>query len=124
MNIPKIFQEAGLILSGECPECTKTYMRTRIHDKIKNGFLKGEGYSQPVSHEEDYSHLVRDGRFLSGKPLTTQDKKNNKQAKSGRLQYKQEGYASWYDSWFHGRQTSSGVEYDEDEYSAAHRTLW
>ena len=41
--IPKIFQEADLILSGERSQCTKTYMRTRIHAKIKNGFLKDEG---------------------------------------------------------------------------------
>ncbi len=42
LYIPEIFQEADLILSGERSECTKTYMRTRIHAKIKNGFLKGE----------------------------------------------------------------------------------
>jgi rare lipoprotein A (peptidoglycan hydrolase) len=79
--------------------------------------------SQQVSYEEDYSHLVKDGRFLKGKLPSSKDKKNNQQAKSSKPQYKQEGYASWYDSWFHGRKTSSGVEYDEDEYSAAHRTL-
>lgn len=44
MRIPEIFQEADLILSGERSECTKMYMRTRIHDKIKNGFLKDEVY--------------------------------------------------------------------------------
>jgi len=39
---PKHFKKADLILSGERSECTKTYMRTRTHEKIKNGFLKGE----------------------------------------------------------------------------------
>ena len=45
-----MLQKADLILSGERSECTKMYMRTRIHDKIKNGFLKDEGYSTSPFH--------------------------------------------------------------------------
>ena len=33
--------------------------------------------SQQVSYEEDYSHLVKDGRFLKGKLPSSKDKKNN-----------------------------------------------
>jgi len=42
--IPKAVGELDLILSGERPECTKEYMRTRVHDKIKKQFFKCEGY--------------------------------------------------------------------------------
>ena len=42
--IPKAVGELDLILSGERTECTKKYMSTRIHDKIKNQFFKCEGY--------------------------------------------------------------------------------
>jgi rare lipoprotein A len=35
----------------------------------------------------------------------------------------QEGVASFYASFFHGRKTASGVRYDEKVLSAAHRTL-
>jgi rare lipoprotein A (peptidoglycan hydrolase) len=74
--------------------------------------------------EVDYSHLVKDGRFLSGTTIhKPKDKKGVKQSKTKYMEYKKVGYASWYASLFHGRQTTSGVEYDEYEYSAAHRTL-
>ena len=39
------------------------------------------------------------------------------------INYSEEGNASWYSSWFHGRKTSSGSRYDENKYTAAHRTL-
>lgn len=77
-----------------------------------------------ASSAEDFSHLVRDGRFLSGNlPIHKKNAPSNKKKKPDKFQFKQEGYASWYASLFHGRKTSSGVEYDEYEYSAAHRTL-
>ena len=44
INIPKVFQKNNFILRGEGPECTKGYMRTRDPDKMKDGFLKYEGY--------------------------------------------------------------------------------
>jgi rare lipoprotein A (peptidoglycan hydrolase) len=39
------------------------------------------------------------------------------------IDYEEEGVASWYSSWFHGRKTSSGSRYDENKYTAAHKTL-
>lgn len=37
--------------------------------------------------------------------------------------YAEEGYASWYGPGFDGRQTASGEKFDENELTAAHRTL-
>ena len=42
---------------------------------------------------------------------------------SGREASGSTGFASFYGSEFHGRRTASGDRYDEDELSAAHRTL-
>ena len=42
--IPEGFQETNFVSSGERPECTTSYMRTRDRDETKEGFLKGEGY--------------------------------------------------------------------------------
>lgn len=112
------------LISGCTPKTPDNYSAAALNTQ--------PAYSKPIfdviegpriNSEADYSHLVKDGRFLKGKLSGSKDKKPNQQAKSSKPQYKQEGYASWYDSWFHGRKTSSGVEYDEDEYSAAHRTL-
>ena len=101
--------------------------------KAINPDVVHHAYSQPafdildierISYEEDFSHLVKDGRFLKGKLRSAQNSKDiRKPSQPSKFQYKQEGYASWYASFFHGKPTSSGVEYDEDEYSAAHRTL-
>lgn len=37
--------------------------------------------------------------------------------------YNEEGMASWYGPKFHGRMTASGERYDQNEMTAAHRTL-
>ena len=37
--------------------------------------------------------------------------------------YVEEGVASWYGPGFHGGKTANGEEFDEDELTAAHRTL-
>ena len=42
---------------------------------------------------------------------------------SGRDRSEVVGFASFYGSEFHGRRTASGERYDQDELSAAHRTL-
>ena len=47
--IPKGFQETNFVSSGERPECTTSYMRTRDRDETKEGFLKGKGYIIDIS---------------------------------------------------------------------------
>src|SRR5207245_2640251 len=37
--------------------------------------------------------------------------------------HRQQGYASWYGGYFHGRQTASGATYDQFKMTAAHRLL-
>jgi rare lipoprotein A len=39
------------------------------------------------------------------------------------INYSESGTASWYGGKFHGRKTSSGVVFDKNLYTAAHRTL-
>lgn len=39
------------------------------------------------------------------------------------LNYVESGYASWYGPGFHGQKTANGAMFDEDDYTAAHRTL-
>ena len=48
LSTPKGFQETNFVSSGERPECTTSYMRTRDHDETKEGFLKGKGYSSGI----------------------------------------------------------------------------
>ena len=44
ISLPNGFQEPNLILNGEGPERTHKYVENRVHDKIKKGFLKDDGY--------------------------------------------------------------------------------
>ncbi|NBX66871.1 MAG: septal ring lytic transglycosylase RlpA family protein [Proteobacteria bacterium] len=60
------------------------------------------------------------GRFKVGKPYTI----------NGRTYYPEENYthtetglASWYGPGFHGKKTANGERFDENEFTAAHKTL-
>lgn len=60
------------------------------------------------------------GRFKVGKPYTIK----------GQTYYPEENYthtetglASWYGPGFHGKKTANGERFDEDEFTAAHKTL-
>lgn len=66
------------------------------------------------------SNDTSSGRFKVGKPYTI----------GGRTYYPEENYthtetgiASWYGPGFHGRKTANGERFDENELTAAHRTL-
>jgi rare lipoprotein A len=39
------------------------------------------------------------------------------------VKFRQEGTASWYGPGFHGNKTASGVPYDQNDLTAAHKTL-
>ena len=45
------------------------------------------------------------------------------QAQRAQVGYVQQGIASWYGPRFHGRDTASGERFDQNELTAAHRTL-
>ena len=53
-NIPKVFQETNFILRSERrvsrPACAETHRGRRVSDKMKDGFLKDEGYPDPQLH--------------------------------------------------------------------------
>lgn len=44
--MPEEFRKINSILNGKGPERTHRYVRTRVHDKIEEGFLKGDGDSK------------------------------------------------------------------------------
>jgi peptidoglycan lytic transglycosylase len=54
-------------------------------------------------------------------PVLTMD--DSVHAQGAQVGYVQQGIASWYGPRFHGRDTASGERFDQNELTAAHRTL-
>jgi peptidoglycan lytic transglycosylase len=54
-------------------------------------------------------------------PVLTMD--DSVQAQRAQVGYVQQGTASWYGPRFHGRDTASGETFNQNELTAAHRTL-
>lgn len=60
------------------------------------------------------------GRYRVGKPYTVAGRTYVPEED---VNYKAEGYASWYGSDFHGRYTANGEIFDKESISAAHPTM-
>ncbi len=60
------------------------------------------------------------GKYKVGSPYTIKGKRYYPEVDYG---YNQTGIASWYGPNFHGKQTANGEIFDENELTAAHKTL-
>ncbi len=60
------------------------------------------------------------GEFKIG---ASYSQKGKKYAPEVDIDYNEEGLASWYGPRFHGGKTANGSKFDQNEYTAAHRTL-
>ena len=69
---PKGFQKADLISKVERPEHRSFYMRTREHEEIEDGFLKGEGYI----YSKDLDILKQQGSSTGAYPIISEERRS------------------------------------------------
>lgn len=97
----------------------KTHVKVSKYHKAFDVLENTEG-----ENSLDYEKHVQ-GKFMLGnddkKPLNASSKFLNNANID--INYAETGYASFYAHSFHGRKTANGAIYDENEYTAAHRTL-
>ena len=82
----------------------------------------GGAWQQPW--EVDNAPAAQVGRYPHRAclvPVLTMD--DIVRAQRAQVGYVQQGIASWYGPRFHGRDTASGERFDQNELTAAHRTL-
>ena len=109
-----------LMVSG----CTSPFGEHNSEDATNDATQQGHSkkvITQPTATEE-YSEKIVDSRFVVGKGYKIKGSKHKYYPKVD-TKYNETGYALWYASSFHGKQTASGPDYDENIYTAAHRTL-
>lgn len=89
------------------------------YDKF-NGSFSTEGFSKDVLALGDLAKPYRGGRYKVGAPYTINGITYSPEEDFG---YDETGIASWYGPGFHARATANGEEFDQDQLTAAHKTL-
>lgn len=98
---------SGLLLSG----CTEVEYGSHL--------FKSSSYN-PSTSTAPTGGPLQQGNFKVGKPYTVNGTVYRPQES---YDYLETGIASWYGPGFHGKKTASGEIYDNNELTAAHRTL-
>ena len=117
---PIVFLAAFMMLSS-CAGLDYSKIITKPSDEVAQNNPKVKIKEKlPKSINTIHHKKYAKGKFKLGPQYT---RKGNSFKPTVEIDHSDVGYASWYGPGFHGKKTANGARFDQNLYTAAHRTL-